>query len=54
MSLTENVEKRAFYYMTLGQIMEKRSDYQAAIDFYHQVLALDPQHDEVQSCRAWR
>ncbi len=45
MSLTEDPGKQAFYYMTLGQIMEKVSDFPSAIDFYHQVLALNPQED---------
>ncbi len=42
MSLTSDSEKQASYYLAIGQLMEKRMDFQAAIDFYTQVIALNP------------
>jgi tetratricopeptide (TPR) repeat protein len=42
MELTEDPEKRALYWLTLGQIMEEIQDFEKAIDCYKQGYRMEP------------
>ncbi len=42
LTLNLDSEKQAGLYLTLGQLMEKKKDYNSAIDFYQQAIALKP------------
>jgi tetratricopeptide (TPR) repeat protein len=41
-NLTQDNDKRAACHLTLGQLMERKNDFQAAIDHYADAIALDP------------
>jgi tetratricopeptide (TPR) repeat protein len=41
-SKTDNLETQAILLMSLGQLMEQISDFNAAIDYYRQAYALEP------------
>jgi tetratricopeptide (TPR) repeat protein len=41
---SDDPEKRAGYYLALGQLMEQMQDYEAAISFYSQAFSLEPEN----------
>jgi tetratricopeptide (TPR) repeat protein len=44
---TGNPEKKAHYFLKLGQLMEKLHNFEAAITFYSQAFSLEPVNSEV-------
>jgi tetratricopeptide (TPR) repeat protein len=46
-SITEEPEKKALLYLTMGQLMEQSDDCEAAILFYTQAFSLEPAHSDV-------
>jgi tetratricopeptide (TPR) repeat protein len=46
MSLTDDAEKQAYYWLTLGRLMEQIKDYRGAIDYYKQALSMEPAQSE--------
>ena len=45
--MATNVGEKAHYFLTLGQLMEKLSDFAAAVDYYTQARALEPVDQQV-------
>lgn len=43
--VTEDSEKKAFCLLSLGQLMEQRGDYDAALDDYKRAMLLEPLND---------
>jgi len=46
MANTDDPEKKAHYFMNIGQMMEQIHNYQAAITFYRQAFSLEPVNSE--------
>ncbi len=42
LAMTDDLEKKAVYYLTLGQLMEQTQDYESAISFYTRAFSLEP------------
>ena len=42
LSISDDTEKKAHYILTIGQLMEKKEDYKAAVQHYRKALRLEP------------
>jgi superkiller protein 3 len=42
LSISENTERKAHYILTIGQLMEKKEDFKAAVQHYRKALCLKP------------
>ncbi len=47
LAASENAEEKAFYYLSMGQLMEQKQDFEAAVTWYRQAFALEPSRSEV-------
>jgi tetratricopeptide (TPR) repeat protein len=47
MQLSDDKEENASFFLTLGQLMEQKGDYQAAIEYYRGAFCLKPSRNEV-------
>lgn len=47
MQLSDDKEENASFFLTLGQLMEQKGDYQAAIEYYRGAFCLKPSNNEV-------
>jgi tetratricopeptide (TPR) repeat protein len=41
-TLSQDLEEKAFYYLTMGQLMEQQRNYEAAAEFYARAFGLEP------------
>ncbi|HJX34337.1 MAG TPA: tetratricopeptide repeat protein [Desulfatiglandales bacterium] len=47
MQLSDDAEENAHYFLTLGQLMEQKGDYQSAVKYYRGAFCLKPSDNDV-------